>query len=116
MKITSLEKTEQMPAVMEGAERVLKQVPLSREDGAPNFSFRVFTIEPGGYTPHHGHPQEHLNYIISGSGVVRDEHGQDHPVAAGDFIMILPDEVHQYRNNSDTEPLVFICAVSKEYE
>jgi quercetin dioxygenase-like cupin family protein len=30
--------------------------------------------------------------------------------------MVLPDEKHQYRNKSESKPLIFICAVPKEYE
>lgn len=116
MKIIDLEHTPTIEAKMEGAKKVLKQVPLSRADGAPNFSFRVFTIEPGGYTPHHAHPQEHLNFIINGSGVIVGEGGKERQVKEGDFIMILPDELHQYRNTSTEDALVFICAVNTEYE
>ena len=46
MKITSLEQIERTPVIMEGAEGVSKQAPLSRNDGAPVFCFRVFTLEP----------------------------------------------------------------------
>lgn len=116
MKIISLEQTETSRVVMEGAEKVWKQVPISKHDGAPNFSFRVFSIEPGGHSPHHEHPQEHLNYIIAGAGIIAGGPGEERPVKPGDFVLILPNERHQFRNASPTEPLVFICAVSKEYE
>ena len=41
---------------MEGADKVFKQIPLSRQNGVPTYSFRVFTIEPGGHTTLHSHP------------------------------------------------------------
>jgi quercetin dioxygenase-like cupin family protein len=114
MYITNLEKTTKTIPDMTGAKNVLKQVPLSKKDGAPNFSFRVFTIGPGGHTPFHSHPFEHLNYVIAGVGkVVTSE--QEHDVRKGDFVLILPDEVHQYKNNG-TRPMVMICAVPKDYE
>jgi quercetin dioxygenase-like cupin family protein len=116
MKIIDLEHTEKTNVLMEGSQKVTRQVPLSRDDGAPNFSFRVFTIEPGGNTPHHAHAQEHLNYIISGKGVICGEVGEERPVKQGDFVLILPNEIHQYKNASPAEPFVFICAVTKEYE
>ena len=30
----------------------------------------VFTIEPGGWSPHHSHPYEHLTYCIAGRGTI----------------------------------------------
>ena len=70
MHISSLGKAKKIKPNMEGAEGVYKQVPISREDGTPTFSFRVFKIEPGGHTPFHAHPFEHINYVFEGSGVV----------------------------------------------
>jgi quercetin dioxygenase-like cupin family protein len=115
MHISSLEKAKKLDPHMEGAKGVYKQIPISREDGTPAFSFRVFTIESGGHTPLHKHPFEHLNYIIEGNGTVVVE-GQGHNIKEGDFALILPGETHQYRNNSKNKPLLIICAVPKEYE
>lgn len=116
MKITSLEQVPSMPMKMEGALGVTKQVPLGKEDSAPNFSFRVFTIAPSGHTPYHIHDAEHLNYILQGEGVLVDQQGQPHPVKAGDFSMVVPNEKHQYRNSSNSEEFKFICAVPSAYE
>jgi quercetin dioxygenase-like cupin family protein len=116
MKITNLGKIEKVTMTMEGAKDVLKQVPLSKKDGAPNFSFRVFTILPGGHTPYHTHGVEHMNYIIEGEGAMVDAAGGEHPFKKGDFIMVVPDEKHQYKNTSDKSSVVMICAVPKEYE
>ena len=115
MHISSLEKAKKIKPDMEGAYRIYKQIPISREDGTPTFSFRVFTIEPRGHTPLHKHPFEHLNYVIEGTGalIVKD---QEHEIRKGDFVLILPDEMHQYRNKSKNKPLLIICAVLKEYE
>lgn len=116
MIITDLKKTEKTRVHMEGAKDVFKQVPLSKKDGAPLFSFRVFSVDPGGNTPFHNHSFEHLNYVISGQGVIVDKTGVERELKGGDFIMVLPDETHQYKNSSAEEPFVFICAVPKEYE
>jgi len=116
MKTTTLEELEKIKVTMEGAKDVWKQVPISKNDGSPIFSFRVFTIEPNGHTPYHTHPFEHLNYIISGTGVLVNENGEGHEIKTGDFALVLPDEKHQYRNKSVGEPLVVICAVPKDYE
>ena len=106
MKISNLKKVKTVKMTMEGA----------KEDGTPSFSFRVFTIEPGGHTPYHAHPFEHLNYVIEGTGALVAEGGKEHPVSKGDFVLVLPDEKHQYRNRSADKPFAIICAVPKEYE
>ena len=116
MKISSLDKIEKIKASMEGAKEIYKQVPISKQDGSPNFSFRVFTIGPNGHTPYHKHPFEHLNYIIEGQGCLIDESGKQYEVKKGDFILVLPDEKHQYQNRSLKDPFIMICAVPKEYE
>ena len=115
MHITTLGKIGKTIPNMEGAKGICKQLPISREDGTPTFSFRVFTIEPGGHTPLHNHPFEHLNYIIEGAGTVIAEK-LEHELKKGDFVMVLPGETHQYKNTSASDPLVMICAVPKEYE
>jgi quercetin dioxygenase-like cupin family protein len=107
---------EKVPMNMEGAKDTYKQVPVSKNDGAPSFSFRVFTIEPGGHTPFHTHPFEHINYVIQGRGALVTEGGVERPVAEGDFVLVLPNEPHQYRNEAKGLPLVLICAVPKEHE
>ncbi len=114
MLITNLEKTAKFRPEMAGAEGVWKQIPIGSKEGSPHFTFRVFTIEPGGHTPLHSHPFEHINYIISGQGAVTDGK-KERPVRQGDFALILPGETHQYRNLGETA-LVMICAVPKEYE
>lgn len=101
---------------MDGVKDVFKQLPIGSADGTPNFSFRVFTVGPNGHTPYHRHDSEHVNYIISGRGAIQDESGDLHPVKEGDFCLIDPGEKHQYRNLSDKDELVLICAVMKEYE
>jgi quercetin dioxygenase-like cupin family protein len=114
MLITRLKEVEITIPEMEGAKGISKQVPLSTEDGVPTFSFRVFTIEPGGHTPFHQHPFEHMNYVIKGSGVIVAA-DREYDLGEGDFALVLPDEKHQFRNTGNTD-LIVICAVLKEYE
>lgn len=115
MKRINLSEVPKMEVKMEGAKGAFKQVPLSKDDGAPVFSFRVFSLEPSGHTPLHQHNFEHLNYVVQGRGIMVSKDGENE-IKQGDFAMVLPNELHQYRNASDTEPFVFICAVPKEFE
>jgi quercetin dioxygenase-like cupin family protein len=116
MKVVSLDQVTKSRVDMEGAKNVCKQVPIGKGDGSPAFSVRVFTIEPEGHTPYHRHPSEHLNYVIEGHGALVAETGYEREVKRGDFALVLPNELHQYRNKSKDRPLVMICAVPKEYE
>lgn len=100
---------------MDGVQGITKQLVIGSGDGVPNFSFRVFTLAPGGHSPHHSHDVEHVNYVISGQGALVDGDGNLNPLGAGDFAFVAPHDVHQFRNTGD-EPFVFICAVPKSYE
>jgi len=115
MKIKSLAQVEKKQVQMEGAEGAWRQLPIGSQDGTPNFSLRVFTVEAGGHTPYHQHPYEHINYVIEGSGALVNEKGEEQPIKAGDFALVMPDEMHQYRNKGDG-PLRLICGVPKEFE
>lgn len=116
MIIRKLHEVEKTPVEMEGVSGITKQLVLGSQDGVSNFSFRVFTLEPGGHSPHHSHGGiEHLNLVLSGQGALIDEDGQANPLGAGDFAFVPPGETHQFRNTGD-EPFVFVCAVPKAYE
>ncbi|MDD3715477.1 MAG: cupin domain-containing protein [Candidatus Marinimicrobia bacterium] len=116
MIIRSLYAVPEKKLDLQGAQGVSRRVPIGRQEQVPNFSFRVFTLEALGHTPYHAHESEHVNYIIRGKGALKDEHGNLHPVQEGDFCLIYPNEKHQFRNLSDSEAFVFICAVMKAYE
>lgn len=115
MKITQLDRVEKKRLESDEIKGVSKQVPVGSADGAPNFSMRVLSVEPGGFTPYHAHPWEHENYILKGAGVMLNETGEETPVKAGDFALVLPNEKHQFRNTG-SEELQFICLVPKEHE
>ncbi|MBU1098857.1 MAG: cupin domain-containing protein [Bacteroidetes bacterium] len=116
MKINKLTDIKKSKVVMEGAVNAFKQIPISSSDGSPAYSFRVFTVEPGGHTPFHNHNYEHLNYIIEGEGLLKNEHGEEHNLEQGDFAIVEPNEKHQYMNKSKDKDFVMICAVPKEFE
>jgi quercetin dioxygenase-like cupin family protein len=116
MKIIAIDQVEKKKAQMEGASGVWKQLPLGNNDGTPVYSFRVFTVEPGGNTPYHIHPYEHMNYIIEGEGALVNEAGEEQPVKAGDFALVSPNEKHQYKNTSSDKVFKMICGVPKEFE
>ena len=115
MYVIGLDEVKKTVPAMEGAKSVHKQIPLSRKDGVPTFSFRVFTIAPGGHTPFHWHKFEHMNYVIKGEGILAAE-DREHTLKQGNFALVLPGEKHQFKNSSARQDLVIICAVPREYE
>ncbi len=116
MKIINIRNVEYTQLTINGAQHVLKQIPISKSDGTPNMSMRVFTLKPNGFTPYHKHNYEQLNYIIEGEGILINEEGIELPLCKGDFVLVLPNEIHQYKNKSSEKDFVFICCVPKEFE
>jgi quercetin dioxygenase-like cupin family protein len=97
------------PVEMEGSSGCRVRWLVAERDGAPNFAMRQFEVAPGGYTPKHHHPYEHEVFVLEGCGVVL-QGDQEHPLKAGDVVLVAPDEVHQFRNNSSAA-LKFLCLV-----
>ena len=116
MKIIAIDQVEKKRVQMEGAAGAWKQLPLGNKDGVPVFSYRVFTIEPGGNTPFHSHPHEHMNFVIEGQCVLINEAGEEHSLKEGDFALVDPNERHQYKNKSSDKVFRMICGVPKEFE
>ncbi len=115
MIIRKLSEVAETPVDLDGVKGITKQLVLGSADGVPNFSFRVFTLAPGGHSPHHNHEVEHLNFVLSGQGALMDGEGKANPLRTGEFAFVPPHETHQFRNTGD-QPFVFICAVPKAYE
>ena len=109
MKVDRAAKVNSQSVMMDGANGCSVRWLINDTDGAPNFAMRQFAVEPDGHTPKHSHPYEHEVYVLSGSGIVL-EGDEEHPIAAGDFIYVRPDEIHQFRNTG-TAPLTFLCMV-----
>ena len=93
----------------EGASKLRVRWLITKEMGAPNFAMRLFEMEPKGYSPLHTHPWEHEVYILEGKGLVVSEQGEKQ-FKTGDAIFILPNEKHQFKNNSE-KTLKFLCLV-----
>jgi len=85
---------------------------IDRNDGAPNFELRKFTIKPGGSIPKHYHPDiEHEQYVLAGDyevGIGK----KVHRLRAGDSVFIPAGTVHWYRNRGKKDA-EFLCIVPK---
>lgn len=83
---------------------------ISKEQGAPRFAMRLFTVKPGGKIGVHHHPEEHEIFILQGECDLIAEDGSKTKVSANEAIYMPPEEPHGYENNGK-EPLKFICVI-----
>jgi quercetin dioxygenase-like cupin family protein len=102
------------PVEMDGVKGVSMRLMVGRADGAPNFSMRHFTVDPGGHTPRHSHNYEHEVFVIEGAGRIEDD-GEMHDISAGDVLYMAPNRTHQFVNTSD-RPLKFMCLVPSQFD
>jgi len=112
--IRNIDESEMSNVQMEGVSGAKMAVMIGRQDSAPHFALRQFTVDPGGHTPHHQHDYEHEVYIVSGTGRILLE-GDWHPIRGGDVIYVPANEEHQFRSDeSGAGPLRFLCMVPVE--
>ncbi|MEX2112318.1 MAG: cupin domain-containing protein [Pirellulales bacterium] len=109
MRVNHYEVVSQVPVTMEGASGCQVRWLVDEQQGAPNFAMRQFEVAPGGHTPRHSHPYEHEVFVLEGTGVVY-EGDREHRLAAGDVVLVVPGEVHQFKNTGEV-PLKFLCLV-----
>ncbi len=100
------------PVHFEGATGITRQVPISHAEGWKDYVMRVFTLEAGCSSPRHRHPWPHINWIVSGKGVIHLD-GTDHAVREGSYAYIPGGALHQF-SNTGSEPFIFICIVPPE--
>jgi len=82
---------------------------ISKKDGAPNFSMRLFEIDPEGRTPLHTHSWEHEVFILEGKCKVIIE-GEEKEVGPWTVIYIPPNVEHTFINIG-SEKLKFLCLI-----
>ncbi len=90
----------------------LMKVLVSPKEGWEGYVMRVVELGTGGYSPKHTHPWPHINYVISGKGVLHLD-GEDNELEAGAFAYVPSGKLHQFRNNGN-EKFEFICIVPEE--
>jgi ribulose-bisphosphate carboxylase large chain len=74
------------------------------------FQVRYFEIEPGGFSSLEHHVHEHAVVVLRGRGEVQLGE-QVHELGFGDTVYVAPNELHQFRNPSTSEPFGFLCIV-----
>ena len=110
MIVRKLDSVESEPVTSYGSTKTSIQWLISKEQGAPRFAMRLFTLEPGANIGIHGHPEEHEIYIVQGNCELILEDGSRTKVKATDSVYVPPDEKHGYENTG-SETLKFICVI-----
>jgi quercetin dioxygenase-like cupin family protein len=105
-----------IPVEKEGAHKVFNRIVFGPKDAAPNFSTRVFEFEPAGHTPYHYHPYEHQVLVLEGELAYVTETKEEIPLTPGDAVMVMPGEMHQFRNRSNTNKAKMVCVIPIEYQ
>lgn len=109
MKIIHYTQIQEIPVHDPNVSGVSRRVLISASDDAPNFTMRLFHVEPGGHTYHHSHDFEHEIFIIEGEGEAIAATGSN-PFKTGYAIYVEPNEVHQLKNTGKTR-MSFLCLV-----
>ena len=114
MLIRHAERMDGAPMAMEGAAGVEMRMLVGRDDGAPNFAMRHFSVAPGGHSPRHQHNYEHEVYVLEGRArVEQDDEFRD--LESGDVVFVEPNTVHQFVNTGDTA-FKFLCLVPVSFD
>lgn len=114
MLIRRADEIDGRPVAMAGVRDVEMRMLVGRDDGAENFSMRHFTVAPGGHTPRHEHGYEHEVFVLAGQGRVEFD-GETHPIRAGDALLVEPNRIHQFTNDSE-DTLAFLCLVPSSFD
>lgn len=109
MKLIHYELVSARTVDMEGARGITVRLPISAADGAPNFTMRIFTFEPGGNTPYHRHGYEQETFVLKGGGKLLFE-GGSRPLEAGVVIYAEANEWHGFVAD-EVEGLEILCTV-----
>ena len=100
---------------VDGAQNTTIRVVFGPRQGAPTFALRQVDLAGGGRTPHHRHPYEHEVVVLEGNLIMVGQDGEK-PVTPGDAVLIPPDEKHQFKNASDTEPARVLCLIPVQHQ
>ncbi len=95
-----------------GAVNAIKQTLIGPDQGWEGWIMRLFTLTREGNTPRHSHAWPHINYIVSGEGILYLE-GEEHTVKPGSVAYIPGGAEHQFINKGEGD-FSFICIVPEE--
>lgn len=109
MKVVKSGDVSKKPVEVEGANGVSIRWLITKDDGAWNFSMRMFEVEAGGHTPLHRHEWEHEVFIVEDEGVFVCE-GKEYSFGREYAIFVPGGSEHCFRNTGNSL-LRFLCLI-----
>jgi len=101
MKIEKCNNITSSAVEVDGAKDTRIRWLISKDDGAENFSMRIFELQPGGHTPLHTHPHEHEIFVVEGEGTFVFE-SKEHQFEK-DYVIFVPGgKEHRFKNTGDS--------------
>lgn len=94
----------------EGSSGAFIRILIGPEDGSNNIVMRRIRLTPGGHTPLHEHPHEHVVHIEKGRGFVVSPNGEEIEVTSGQSLFVAGNEKHQFKNKS-RDDFEFLCTI-----
>lgn len=89
-----------------------KKTLIGPGQGWEGWVMRLFTLRDKGYSPRHTHPWPHINYVVSGTGILY-LNGEEHPLESGAVAYVPAGALHQF-TCTGRDDLAFICIVPEE--
>ena len=96
-----------------GTQKTVMRWLMSPDNGAPVFSMRVVTIQPGGFVGMHEHPYEHEVFVLSGTGTAKTQ-TESVDLKPGDFLFVPPDAGEHTFINTGDDVFEFICCIPNQ--
>lgn len=103
---------EEIKVTAPGVVNAFKKSLIGPKEGWEGWVMRLFTLKDRGNSPRHSHPWPHINYILSGKGILYVE-GKDTSLEEGSIAYVPSNVEHQFISTGD-EDFVFICIVPEE--
>lgn len=112
MFVSNVKELHELKVTAPGVVNAFKKSLIGPDEGWEGWVMRLFALKGRGNSPRHSHPWPHINYVLSGKGVLSLE-GNDHPLEEGSVAYVPSNAEHQFISTAD-EDFVFICIVPEE--
>lgn len=112
MFISNVKELEEIKITAPGVVNAFKKSLIGPKEGWEGWVMRLFTLKNRGNSPRHSHPWPHINYIVSGKGILYME-GKDTSLKEGSIAYVPSNVEHQFISTGEDD-FVFICIVPEE--
>ena len=112
MFVGSVKDLEEIKVNAPGTVNAFKKTLIGPPEGWKGWVMRLFTLKDGGKSPSHSHPWPHINYILSGQGVLSVD-GKETHLAEGSIAYVPANSLHQF-SSATAGDFKFICIVPEE--